>query len=198
MHLVFPAGLLIPWVVCFLSFFFSSSPFVRPPLTHAVALRPAVDGLVPRPAAVLLRAALGRRRVARARLDQVLEHHPPGRHQRHLVRLAALALHHLSSTTVRTRIDIYNAHIGQYDKALKGILLIGNKLRLAILVIGNIYRHIGNRRKARLQWMKMHSCSAFSTIFNGRLSSATKNSLIFRLLFSILAIYDVGGTIVSR
>ena len=97
-----------------------------------------------------------------------------------------------------TVIDIYNAHIGQYDKALKGILLIGNKLRLAMLVIGNIYRHIGNRRKARLQWMKMHSCSAFSTIFNGRLSSATKNSLIFRLLFSILAIYDVGGTIVSR
>ena len=68
---------------------------VRPLLTYAVALRLAVDGLVPRPVAVLLRPALGRRRVARARLDQVLEHHPPGRHQRHLVRLAALALHHL-------------------------------------------------------------------------------------------------------
>ena len=80
-----------------------------------------------------------------------------------------------SPGAVRTRIDIYNAHIGQYDKTLKGILLIGNKLRLAILVIGNIYRHIGNRRKARLQRMKMHSCSASSTIFNGRLSSATKN-----------------------
>ena len=67
-----------------------------------------------------------------------------------------------------------------------------------MLVIGNIYRHIGNLRKARLQWMKMHSCNAFSTIFNGRLSSATKSSLCFRLLFSLLAVYDVGGTIVSK
>ena len=48
------------------------------------------------------------------------------------------------------------------------------------------------------QWMKMHSCNAFSTIFNGRLSSATKSSLCFRLLFSLLAVYDVGGTIVSK
>ena len=50
----------------------------------------------------------------------------------------------LGDSCDRNGIDIKDARIGQYDKCSEGVLLLPNILKTKILVIGNMYRYIGD------------------------------------------------------